>query len=207
MKLTDAELECSAYLPDQLPAADLPEIVFSGRSNVGKSSVINRLANRKSLARTSSAPGKTASVNFYRCRALDAAGQAVFFRLVDLPGYGYAKVSRGEKEKWRVLVERFFSMPRDIRLMAQLVDSRHPVTADDLQMLDYLRQRRMETVIIATKCDKMKKTERAAREDALARETAGFGGAGTVYFSAVTGEGSDTLSRLIETALYRASLS
>ena len=203
MKLTDAELECSAYLPDQLPAADLPEIVFSGRSNVGKSSVINRLVNRKSLARTSSAPGKTASVNFYRCRALDPSGRPFFFRLVDLPGYGYAKVSRMEKEKWRALIDRYFSSPRDIRLMAQLVDIRHPVTPDDLQMLDYLCQRQLKTVIVATKCDKLKKTERTAREAALAQETAGFGGAGTVCFSALTGEGAEKLTRFIEAGLGR----
>ena len=206
MKLTDAQLECSAYLPDQLPAADRPEIVFSGRSNVGKSSVINRLVNRKSLARTSSAPGKTASVNFYRCRALDSSGRPFFFRMVDLPGYGYAKVSREEKEKWRVLIDRYFSSQRDIRLMAQLVDIRHPVTSDDLQMLDYLRQRQLRTVIVATKCDKLKKTERAEREAALARETAGFGGTGTVCFSALTGEGTESLIHLIGGALAEAAL-
>src|SRR5699024_8784442 len=114
--------ELAAGRKDQLPKADVPEIVFSGKSNVGKSSLINKLVNRKALARVSATPGKTATINFYRLPDC---------RLVDLPGYGYAKVSKGERDRWASLVEGYFAQKRNVALVIQLVDMRHKPTADD----------------------------------------------------------------------------
>ena len=129
MKWEAAAFETSVGKLQQLQPSTLPEIALCGRSNVGKSSLINRLLSRKSLARTSATPGKTATINFYRVDAL---------RLVDLPGYGYAKVSAQEKQRWGQLIEGYFDADRDLRLALQLVDMRHPPTADDFQMMTYL---------------------------------------------------------------------
>ena len=115
----------------QLPACTTPEVAFAGRSNVGKSSLLNKLLNRKSLARVSAKPGKTITINFY---ALDGV------RLTDLPGYGYAKVAQSEKKRWAEMMEGYFGSRRTIRLVVQLIDMRHPPSADDLAMLDYLVQ-------------------------------------------------------------------
>ena len=131
MKFTDGIFEAAAGKPDQLPEDSFPEIVFSGRSNVGKSSLINKLLNRKALARVSATPGKTGTINFYRVPGC---------RLVDLPGYGYAKVSQNEKLRWAQLVEGYFGAGRRICLVIQIVDMRHKPTADDLHMVDFLLQ-------------------------------------------------------------------
>ena len=122
MNFNEVSFEFAAGTVGQLPASDLPEIVFSGHSNVGKSSLINKLVQRKALARVSAQPGKTATINFYRLKE---------FRLVDLPGYGYAKVSKGEKERWAALVEGYLSAQRNIRLIVQIIDIRHKPTKDD----------------------------------------------------------------------------
>ena len=127
MRFDNAAFEFAAGRVEQLPPDDLPEIVFSGRSNVGKSSLINKLVNRKALARVSATPGKTGTINFYRLADC---------RLVDLPGYGYAKVSQTEKLRWANLVEGYFSAGRRIGLVVQIVDMRHKPTADDLHMID-----------------------------------------------------------------------
>ena len=127
MKIESAAFEASAALSHQLVAPTLPEVAFSGRSNVGKSSLINALLNRKNLARTSATPGKTATVNFYRLDTM---------RMVDLPGYGYAKVSASEKKRWNTLIEGCFDADRDLRLVLQLVDMRHPPTGDDRMMIE-----------------------------------------------------------------------
>ena len=134
MKLETAVFEASFGRAQQLPASDLPEIVFSGRSNVGKSSLINKLLNRKALARVSATPGKTTTINFYRLDVL---------RLADLPGYGYAKRSKEETRRWSSLVEGYFDSERNIALVAQLVDMRHPATPDDIMMLEFLLERSM----------------------------------------------------------------
>lgn len=123
MNFQNAEFEMAAGTAGQLPKATLPEIAFSGRSNVGKSSLLNRLVNRKALARTSATPGKTATINFYRLAAC---------RFVDLPGYGYARVSKSEKNRWAELVNGYFTQERWLNLVLQLVDMRHKPTADDL---------------------------------------------------------------------------
>lgn len=149
--------------------------------------MINKLINRKKLARVSSAPGKTASVNFYRC-----AG----FRLVDLPGYGFARVSKEEKAKWAELVEGYLMQNRRIRLVIQLVDSRHPISQDDIDMIDYLSSYEIPFLIAATKFDKLNKSELAARKSALPVET-GLPEEQILLFSSETGAGVLELQKLI----------
>ena len=130
MNFNEVSFEFAAGTVKQLPQSDIPEIVFSGHSNVGKSSLINKLVQRKALARVSAQPGKTATINFYRLRNC---------RFVDLPGYGYAKVSDSERKRWSDLMEGYFQSGRDIRLVVQLVDMRHPPSKDDLNMLEFLQ--------------------------------------------------------------------
>lgn len=191
MKLEKAEFEIAAGTAQQLPVCDMPEAVFAGRSNVGKSSLINRLTCRKSLARVSSQPGKTATINFY---SIDGA------RLVDLPGYGFAKVSRDEKQRWAELIEGYFAQERDIRLLVLLIDSRHAPSQGDIDMLDFLEQTGLPAVIALTKVDKLNKSQRAARLAALPDEL-GCDEDMLIPFSAVTGEGTEQLSKLILEAL------
>lgn len=189
MNFDNAVFEFSAGKVSQLPAPSLPEIVFSGRSNVGKSSLINRLLNRKSLARVSATPGKTGTVNFYRLPQV---------RLVDLPGYGYAKVSQAEKRRWAQLVEGYFQAQRDHRLVMQLVDMRHTPTADDMHMIRFLCDAGFPFLIALTKADKLNKTERAKRLALLEQEFGEFEGLTLIPFSAVTGEGVEQLRAAIE---------
>lgn len=189
MKIESAVFETSAAKVSQLVEPVLPEIAFSGRSNVGKSSLINKLLGRKALARTSATPGKTATINFYRLDTL---------RLVDLPGYGYAKVSRTEKQRWAGLIEGYFAADRDLRLTMQLVDMRHPPTADDRMMIDFLTEAGIPFVVVLTKADKLNKTERAARLAALEEELSAYEGIQVIPFSAVTGEGVETLREILE---------
>ena len=148
-----AEFTAAYGLSSQLPQPEWPELVFSGRSNVGKSSLINKLCNRKKLARVSSTPGKTATINFYR------AGEAM---LVDLPGYGYAKVSASERRRWDELISGYFAQKRDIRLLVQLLDSRHAPSKDDEGMLEYLKHYNIPFVAALTKSDKNKPSQYAA---------------------------------------------
>ncbi len=187
MKLEKAEFEAAFGTISQIFPCTMPEAVFAGRSNVGKSSLINKLLCRKSLARVSSQPGKTATINFYSCEGA---------RLVDLPGYGYAKVSRAEKERWAGLIDGYFAQGRDIRLVVMLIDSRHKPTADDITMLDFLEETGFPTVIALTKIDKLNKSERAARMAAFPDEL-GCDEEMLVPFSSVTGEGADTLRNLL----------
>ncbi len=187
--LASLRLECTAYRADQIPPRTVPEVVLAGRSNVGKSSLLNRLAGQKKLARVSSVPGKTVSVNFYRCaRPFD-------FRLVDLPGYGYAKVSFEEKAAWSALVEAYLK-GRPVALAVQLADSRRPLTADDRTMLRFFAEQGIPVLIAMTKFDKLNAGERAARTAAFAAET-GAEPDRIVPVSARTGEGTDALTRLL----------
>ncbi len=189
MKIESAVFETSAGVSGQLIASTLPEIAFSGRSNVGKSSLINKLLNRKSLARTSATPGKTATINFYKLDTM---------RLVDLPGYGYAKLSNAEKLRFSQTIEHYFDDDRDLRLVLQLIDMRHPPTANDFQMLDYLVQCEIPFVIVLTKSDKLNKTEREERMKALQEELKEFEGIQCIPFSAVNGEGVDLLRTILD---------
>ncbi|MBQ9964133.1 MAG: YihA family ribosome biogenesis GTP-binding protein [Clostridia bacterium] len=189
MKIETAVFETSAGVSGQLIASTLPEIAFSGRSNVGKSSLINKLLNRKSLARTSATPGKTATINFYKLDTM---------RLVDLPGYGYAKLSASEKQRFSQTIEHYFDDDRDLRLVLQLIDMRHPPTANDLQMLDYLVECEIPFVIVLTKSDKLNKSERARRLFELENELADFEGVQCIPFSAVNGEGVEMLRSILD---------
>ena len=150
MNFQSVEFEAAAGRADQLKKSDLPEIVFSGKSNVGKSSLINKLVNRKALARVSATPGKTATINFFRLPEC---------RFVDLPGYGYAKVSKTERDRWGKLMENYFQSAGLIHLGVQIVDARHKPTADDVTMHDYFVQTGCPVVIVANKLDKLKARE------------------------------------------------
>ena len=192
MNFQSVEFEAAFGTLEQLPASDLPEIAFSGRSNVGKSSLLNRLFNRKSLARVSSVPGKTITVNFFRIPGA---------RMVDLPGYGYAKVPKSEKARLAKLMEGYFGSRRNIRLVVQLVDMRHPPSADDLQMLEFLKANGFSFVVALTKCDKLNKTQYAARLEAVKKELTFVPEKNLIPFSAVTGEGVQALQSVIENIL------
>lgn len=192
MNLHDATFEAAYGTFAQLPTSDLPEIAFSGRSNVGKSSLLNRLFNRKSLARVSSVPGKTVTINFY------SVGDV---RFVDLPGYGYAKVPKAEKMRWAEMMEGYFNSERNIRLVVQLVDMRHPPTKDDLQMLSFLLENKIPFVVALTKSDKLNKTEYAQRLKSVQTELDFVQTEYLIPFSAVTGEGREALLDVIRSFL------
>ncbi|MBQ3855651.1 MAG: YihA family ribosome biogenesis GTP-binding protein [Ruminococcus sp.] len=173
----------------QIPAPERIEIAFAGHSNVGKSTLINKLFNRKNLARVSSVPGKTATINFY---SLDP----LYF--VDLPGYGYAKVAKSEKERWSGLIEGYLSSDRDIRLVFMLVDMRHAPTKDDVHMINYLIDTEMPFVLVLTKADKLKKMERQKRMEAFREEIPCFDDMHVVPFSSQTFEGVEELRQIVE---------
>ncbi len=191
MNFQNAEFETAAGTASQLPKAVVPEIAFSGRSNVGKSSLLNKLVNRKALARTSSTPGKTATINFYRLAEC---------RFVDLPGYGYAKVAKTEKDRWAALVNGYFAEERQLCLVLQLIDMRHKPTADDLQMIDFLRSGGYPFAVVCTKSDKLNKSETTAQ---IALFTELFASKNIAFypFSAVKGTGLEEIKALISSAL------
>lgn len=173
----------------QIPPSERIEIAFAGHSNVGKSTLINKLFNRKNLARVSSVPGKTATINFYGLKN-------IYF--VDLPGYGYAKVAKSEKERWSGLIDGYLSSERDIRLVFMLVDMRHEPTKDDLKMIDYLIDTEMPFVLVLTKADKLKKMERQKRMEAFRTEIPCFDDMHVIPFSSMTFEGVEELREIVE---------
>ena len=189
MNLHTAAFEMAAGISSQLPQSTMPEVAFSGRSNVGKSSLINRLVNRKALARTSATPGKTATINFYK---LDSV------RMVDLPGYGYAKVSDNERRRWSELIEGYFDDDRDLRLVVQLWDIRHDPSKDDYQMLEYMVERGIPFIIVLTKSDKLNKSERVKRLAAFDEILSDLDGVTVIPFSAVNGEGADEIRDILD---------
>lgn len=150
MNWNNVNFEAAFGTIEQIIPSDIPEICFSGRSNVGKSSLINKILNRKSIARVSSTPGKTVTINFYKLDGL---------RLVDLPGYGYAKVNDAEKERWAELMEGYFRSDRNIKLVFQLVDMRRGATEYDISMMEFMRYMELPFAVVLTKCDKLNKTE------------------------------------------------
>src|SRR5690625_5301118 len=152
MKISKAEILISAVRKEHYPKDSLPEIALAGRSNVGKSSFINRLIQRKQLVRTSSKPGKTQTLNFYLINDR--------FYFVDVPGYGYAKVSKKERENWGRMMEEYFETRQTLNAVILLTDIRHPPTADDIQMYDYLKYHDLPVIVIATKLDKLPKNKR-----------------------------------------------
>lgn len=188
INVQNSELRISAGLPKQFPKKAIPQVAFSGRSNVGKSSLINTLLGRKSLARVSSAPGKTITVNFYE------VDSKLF--LVDLPGYGFAKRPPAEKAAWSALTDGFFTKNPNIdllKLVIQLIDARVGATKDDLIMLDWLIQSEMPFVIVATKMDKLNKTEASKVEAELRKKTGIPDDVAIIPFSSETHEGKQVL--------------
>lgn len=189
MNYNKAEFYSSYGKFSQIPPCDRIEIAFAGRSNVGKSTLINKIFNRKNLARVSSVPGKTATINFYSL-------ENVYF--ADLPGYGYAKVAKSEKERWSELIEGYLNSDRDIRLVFSLIDMRHPPTADDIHMINYLIESELPFVIVLTKADKLKKMEREKRMEALKTEIPYYDQIHIVPFSSMTFEGVEEIRSIID---------
>jgi len=188
LNLSDVNLRISAGFPSQFPRDAIPQIAFSGRSNVGKSSLINTLLGRKSLARVSGTPGKTITINFYEIN------KTLFF--ADLPGYGYAKRPEADKRKWSALTDGYFTKNPNIDLLKcviQLVDSRHAPTADDEMMLSWMNDAGIPYIIVATKVDKLNKTEREANFAALAKNSVIREGTPIIPFSSLSKEGKDQL--------------
>ena len=191
MRFDKVKYEASYGTAQQLPASEHIEIAFAGRSNVGKSSMLNKILNRKNLARVSSVPGKTVTVNFFDCDGI---------KLVDLPGYGYAKVNFNEKKRWADLMEGYFTSDRNIRLVVQLTDMRHPMTKDDLDMMRFMQSAGYDFIVVMTKSDKLNKTERTKRMEDIHTELAEFGDVKIIPFSASNGEGADEIRKAIEAA-------
>lgn len=191
MRFDKVKYEASYGTAQQLPTSEHIEIAFAGRSNVGKSSMLNKILNRKNLARVSSVPGKTVTVNFFDCDGI---------KLVDLPGYGYAKVNFNEKKRWADLMEGYFTSDRNIRLVVQLTDMRHPVTKDDLDMMRFMQSAGYDFIVVMTKSDKLNKTERTKRMEDIHTELAEFGDVKIIPFSASNGEGADEIRKAIESA-------
>lgn len=192
MNYNNAIFEKSFGISAQLPPSVTPEITFSGRSNVGKSSLLNKLFNRKSLARVSSVPGKTVTINFY---GVDNA------KFVDLPGYGYAKLSKQEKERFGELMEGYFHSERNIKLVVQLVDLRHKPSADDYAMLDFLKQMDIPVIVVCTKADKLKVKELERRKREITEELDMIEPDKIIPFSSKKGLGCDEIKMCIEKAL------
>lgn len=190
MIIRSLELETVCGVTSKLPENTLPEIAFAGKSNVGKSSLINGLMNRKSFARISATPGKTQTINFYNINKE--------LYLVDLPGYGYAKVSEKEKQKWGKMIERYLHSSKQLKAVFLLIDIRHDPSANDKQMYDWILSQGYHPIIIATKLDKLKRSQIAKRVKAV-RQGLGLG-ADTVLipYSAVTKQGRDEIWELAE---------
>lgn len=191
MKIKKAELSATAVKKNQFPPLMGIDIVLAGRSNVGKSSLVNKLINRKNLARTSSSPGKTRTINFY---CIDDG-----WYFVDLPGYGYAKVSKTERDDFRKRVDEYLAAERP-RVIWQIVDLRHPPTALDLQMNAFLRSKDLPFTVVATKADKLSNNEIAKNKAVIKREM-DLDNEQLVVFSAENGLGKDELLKRIEFAL------
>lgn len=192
MNYNKAEFERAFGISGQLPPSEVPEIAFAGRSNVGKSSMLNKLFNRKSLARVSSVPGKTITINFY-----DVDG----YKFVDLPGYGYAKLSKTERDRFGELMEGYFQSGRNIKLVVQLVDMRHKPSQDDFGMIDFMQQMEIPFIVVCTKADKLKVKEFKRREQEIKEELSMVDENLIIPFSSQSGLGLDKIKMLIEKSL------
>ena len=190
MNINNVNLIISAVSADQYPDDQMADIAFAGRSNVGKSSLINKLLNRKNLARVSSKPGKTATINFYN------VDNKVY--LVDLPGYGYAKVSKSEKKKWAVMIEEYFNYRKNLKKVILLVDSRHKPTDDDIMMVNWIRHYKGDVVVAATKWDKVRVSDRDDNLKIIKNTLKLTNNDIIIPFSSQTGEGKDALWEAIK---------
>lgn len=190
MRYDKAEFKAAYGTFGQLPDSDLPEIAFAGRSNVGKSSLLNKLFGRKNLARVSSVPGKTITINFY---------QVDEYNFVDLPGYGYAKVAKTEKDRWAEMMEGYFNSDRNIKLVVQLVDMRHPPTKDDIMMMEFLQSTGYEFIVVMTKADKLKKKKEYNERIEKSKQEMSFVPEDRIIpFSSENGQGLDIVKKYIE---------
>lgn len=190
MKVTSSEIVISAVKPEQYPETDLPEFALAGRSNVGKSSFINKMLNRKGLARISSKPGKTQTLNFY------VINEVLHF--VDVPGYGYAKVSKSERAAWGKMIETYLTTREQLRAVVQIVDLRHPPTEDDVMMYDFLKHYEIPCIIVATKADKIPKGK-WQKHLKITREKLNFDqNDHIILFSSETGLGKDQAWSILE---------
>jgi GTP-binding protein len=178
------------------PPTELPEVAFSGRSNVGKSSLLNRLVRRKAFARVSKTPGRTREINFFEVNQR--------FVLVDLPGYGYAQVSKARKAEWRPLIENYLGNSRQLRGIVQLLDARREPSSDDVGMLDFLAELEIPTLVAVTKIDKIGASQVAMRVSELSRAL-GLDPEQMILFSAVTGQGRDELAEAVVTLVEQPS--
>ena len=193
MNVTKAEMIIAAGKASQFPVHDMPEIAFAGKSNVGKSSLLNAMLNRKSLARTSSQPGKTQTINFYSVQ------DTLMF--VDLPGYGYAKVSKEERERWGKLIEGYLEKREQLRKIILLIDIRHEVGSNDKMMYDWIKHYHDEVIVVATKLDKIKRSQ-VQKQLSIIRKGLGLSGNDKlIAFSAETKQGKDELWKVIEEGL------
>ena len=192
MNFNKAEFYASYGKFSQIPPCEGIEIAFAGRSNVGKSTLINKLFNRKNLARVSSVPGKTATINFYKL-------ENIFF--ADFPGYGYAKVSKSEKQRWSELIEGYLNSDRDFYLVFLLIDMRHAPSADDLQMIDYLIETERPFVIVLTKADKLKKSQLAKTQEDFENICRPYGCQKVVLTSGENGYGIPELQAVLNAAV------
>jgi GTP-binding protein len=189
MKITSTEFVTSAVKPPNYPAGELPEVALAGRSNVGKSSLLNKLVNRKRLARTSNTPGRTRLINFFLVNGS--------FHLVDLPGYGYAKVAVGERDSWRKMVESYLENRPHLKGVLMLVDCRHPPTGMDVQMYGWLKFRGLPAAVAVTKADKLSRSRLLQSLKVIRAELQLSEGDALVPFSAETGQGRDELLEVI----------
>ena len=184
MIIRSAKFVCSAVTPGQYPPDDLPEVAFAGRSNVGKSSLINKILNRKKLVRTSKTPGRTQFLNFFEINEL--------WRFVDLPGYGYAKVPAEVQKRWRPMVESYLTTRVNLRGMVWLLDIRREVSKEDLHLWDWLQAMQVEVIIVVTKADKLSKNKRNKQAASIAKSL-GRKAQELIQFSATSGEGKDEI--------------
>lgn len=193
MKINNVELLISAVRPDQYPEGGLPEFALAGRSNVGKSSFINKMIGRKSMARISSKPGKTQTLNFYKLE------EDLLF--VDVPGYGYAKVSKTERAAWGKMIETYFTSRNVLKAVVLLVDLRHPPTSDDCMMYDFLKHYNIPCIVVATKADKIPKGKWDKHKKIVKEELQMEKGDPLVVFSSETGLGFDAAWGEIESRM------
>ena len=196
MVIKEVTLETVCGITSTLPENDKPEIAFAGKSNVGKSSLINALMNRKSLARISATPGKTQTINFYNIN------REIY--LVDLPGYGYAKVSEKEKEAWGKMIERYLHKSTMLKAVFLLIDIRHDPSQNDKMMYDWILHQGYEPVIIATKLDKLKKSQVAKQLKAIRTGLGLVSGTTVIPFSAKTKQGRDEIWEYAESRLFES---